>query len=114
MTNIYPNVKAKSFWERLKIAWRIVRYGEYFPAPMPWYAPLYELTSGRWSAEVERAVDKSERGFAHTEATRAVRRQEAVQWAGHYAKEAGLHGDIQPWAINFLIEWWVARKKGRF
>lgn len=113
-TNIYPNVKAKDWKERVRIAWRILRHGEWFPAPMDWYEPLYWLTSQQYSAAAEKAVEKSELEFAHNESTREIRRKEAIEWMRHYAREMGQSGDIQPWALNFLVEWWVARKKGRF
>jgi hypothetical protein len=46
--------------------------------------------------------------------TQDLRRNEARQWMMHFAREAGKSTDIQPWIVNFLIEWWVARRKGRF
>lgn len=114
MSNIYPHIKAKDWTHRLRTAWRILRHGEWFPAPMDWYDPLYWLTSTEYSHFAEMAVEKSEREFPHGEATREAKRKEAREWMRHYAVNAGKHDDIQPWAANFLIEWWVARKKGRF
>jgi hypothetical protein len=110
--NIYPNRKASSFWERLKIAWRIIYHGEYFPAPYEWYDKLYPLVSNEYSAFAEQAVMKSEVAFAGKD-KQETKRQEALQWMRHYASAAGKSPDIQPWIANFLVEWWVARKKGR-
>ena len=113
MTNIYPNKKAANWKERLAVAWRILWHGEYFPAPYDWYENLYPLVTNEYSHFAEMAVEKSEKAFAGKD-TREVRRQEALQWMRHYAADAGKSPDIQPWVANFLVEWWVARKKGRF
>ena len=110
--NIYPNKKAASWKERLSVAWRILRHGEYFPAPYAWYANLYPIVSDEYSHFAEMAVEKSEKEWAGP-ATRELRRQEALQWMRHYAAANGKSPDIQPWIANFLVEWWVARKKGR-
>lgn len=112
-TNIYPNVKARTFWERLKIAWRILYHGEYFPAPYAWYEKLVPIVSSEYSHFAEMAVDKTEREYGPGVGTQPVKLAEARQWMRHYAREAGHTGDIQPWLANFLIEWWVARRKGR-
>ena len=110
--NIYPNKKAASFMERLRVAWRIIYHGEYFPAPYEWYTNLYPLVSNEYSHYAEKAVDKSEHDW-YPGVLSEQKRKEAVQWMRHYAVEAGRSGDIQPWLAHFLIEWWVARRKGR-
>ena len=62
---------------------------------------------------MEQAVDKVESDWGHSIYTQEERRKEALQWFRHYAVDAGKSGDIQPWLANFLVEWWVARRKGR-
>lgn len=113
-TNIYPNQKTANFWERLKVAYRILFRKEFFPAPYAWYEKLYPLVSGKHSHFASRAVDKSEREFAHTVGTQEIRKKEAVQWLRHYAEEAGETTDIPAWKSSFLVEWWVLRRKGVF
>lgn len=111
-TNIYPNLYNQSLWTRLKVAFRIVFFKQYFPAPYDWYEKLYPLVSGGYSVAAEQAVDKSERECDKGPASRPLRRREAVQWLRHYAVAKGLDGDIPEWKANFLIEWWVLRRKG--
>lgn len=111
--DIYPNRKAYSLWERLKVAWRIVVKGEFFPAPYAWYEKLYPLVSDEYSHYAEMAVEKSERELGPGVGNQDIKRREALQWMRHYASAAGRSMDIQPWKANFLVEWWVARKKGR-
>lgn len=111
-TNIYPNQKNRTFWERLKVAYRILFYKEFFPAPYDWYEKLYPLVSSENSHFASMAVDKSDREFDHAPGTRHIRKQEAVQWMRHYAEAAGKSVDIPEWQANFLVEWWVLRRKG--
>ena len=111
--NIYPNRKASSWKERFQVAWRILWHGEYFPAPYQWYETLYPLVMNEYSHFAEMAVEKSEREFGPGVANQELKRKEALQWIRHYAASHGKSTDIQPWLANFLIEWWVARKKGR-
>lgn len=111
--NIYPNRKAADWKERLKVAWSIFWKGEYFPAPYIWYEKLYPIVSDEYAHFAEMAVEKSEREFGPGKHLRELKRREAIEWMGHYAAEAGKSRNIQPWLANFLIEWWVARKKGR-
>ncbi len=113
-TNIYPNVKAADWKHRLKVAWRILRHGEYFPAPLDWYGPLYPIVSDEYSSYAEQAVMKAEKEFGSGSDNQELKRREALQWMMHYANAAGKSTNIQMWKANFLIEWWVARKKGRF
>lgn len=114
MTNIYPNMKARDWKERLRVAWRILCHGEWFPAPLDWYEGLYPIVSDEYSAFAEQAVMKSEKEFGPGLHNQEVKRKEALQWMRHYAAAAGKSPNIQPWRASFLIEWWVARKKGRF
>lgn len=111
-TNIYPNIKAQNWRVRLAVAWRVLWHGEWFPAPLEWYAKLYPIVTNEYAHFAEMAVQKAEREFAHTSATRAQRHKEAVEWMRHYAVERGKSPDIAPWLANFLIEWWVGRSKG--
>lgn len=111
-TNIYPHAKNRPLWERIKIAFRIIFYKEFFPAPYEWYEKLYPLVSGKYSHFASLAVDKSEREFDHTNGTQQVRKAEAVEWMRHYAEAAGEKTDIPMWKANFLVEWWVLRRKG--
>ena len=97
--------------ERWKTAWGILWRGEYFPAPYAWYTNLYPLVSDEYSHFAEMAVEKSEREWF--KGSPDNRRAEAIQWMRHYAVANGKSPDIQPWIANFLIEWWVARRKGR-
>jgi TnpA family transposase len=110
--NIYPNKKAASFWARLKVAWRIVWYGDYYPAPYAWYETLYPIVSDEYSHFAEMAVEKSEHEFKPGVGTQEQKRKEALEWMRHYAEAHGKSTDIRPWLANFLVEWWVARKKG--
>lgn len=111
-TNIYPNLKNQSLWSRLKVAWRILRHKEFFPAPYDWYEKLYPLVSDEYSHFASMAVDKSEREYLRDAGSRFARRQEATQWLRHYAGAAGKSTDIPEWKANFLVEWWVLRRKG--
>lgn len=111
-TNIYPNQKSANFWERLKVAYRIVVRKEFFPAPYAWYEKLYPLVSNEYSHFASQAVDKAEREFDHAPGTQLLRKHEAVQWMRHYAAAAGKSVDIPAWQANFLVEWWVLRRKG--
>lgn len=113
VTNIYPNVKAESLWKRLSVAWRIVWRGEYFAQPMDWYRPLYPLVTDEYAHFAEMAVEKAEKEYSTGVANQELKRKEALQWMRHYAAAHGKSMDIQPWRANFLVEWWVARKKGR-
>jgi hypothetical protein len=112
-TYTYTFKKPKTFKERWRLAWRILRYGEAVHAPQPWYDGLYPIVSNEYSHFAEMAVDKSEHE-AEQGLARSVKRREAIEWMRTYAREAGKDGDIQEWVANFLIEWWVARRKGRF
>lgn len=110
--NMYPNLKNQTLWYRLKVIWRILWYKEYFPAPYDWYDKLYPIVSDEYSQFASLAVDKSEHEFQHDLGTRGARKQEAVQWLRHYAVAAGKSADIPEWKANFLVEWWVLRRKG--
>jgi hypothetical protein len=111
-TNIYPNQKSATFWQRFKVAWRVLFYKEFFPAPYQWYEHLYPIVSSQYSHFASQAVDKSEREFASGIGTQDIRKKEALQWMRHYAEAAGKSTDIPAWQSNFLIEWWVLRRKG--
>lgn len=111
-TNIYPNLYNQSLWTRLKVAFRIVFFKQYFPAPYDWYEKLYPIVSNEYSTYASMAVEKVEREFDKGPQTHNVRRKEASQWMRHYAVAAGKSGDIPYWKAHFLIEWWVLRKKG--
>lgn len=111
-TNIYPNQKSATLWERLKVAYRIIVHKEFFPAPYAWYENLYPLVSGKYSHYASMAVDKSEREFQHVLGTQDLRKKEALQWMRHYAEAGGESTDIPAWQSNFLIEWWILRRKG--
>lgn len=111
-TNIYPNLYNQSLWTRIKVAFRIIFFKQYFPAPYDWYEKLYPIVSDEYSHAAEMAVDKSERECDVGPYSRPLRRKEAAQWLRHYAVEKGKSGDIPEWKANFLIEWWVLRKKG--
>lgn len=113
-TNIYPNRKAADWKERLKVAWAILWRGEFFPAPYKWYEDLYPIVSDEYSHFAEMAVEKSEKEFGPGVGNQELKRKEALQWMMHYANAAGKAPNIQMWKANFLVEWWVARKKGRF
>lgn len=102
----YPHIRAG--WKtRLKICWRILWHGDMFPQPLPWYESVYRLVESPYGHCAKRAVEKSEREFPHTKATRALRLQEALQWFHVYVKESKLNPIIHPWVPSFLIEWWV-------
>lgn len=111
-TNIYPNLKEQSFWKRLKVAWRILVYGEFYPAPYDWYEKLYPLVSSIYSTFAEQGVDKAERDCDKGPHARKMRQAEATQWMRHYAGAGGKSVDIPDWQANFLVEWWVLRRKG--
>lgn len=111
-TNIYPNLYNQSLWTRIKVAFRIVFFKQYFPAPYDWYEKLYPLVTDGYSSSMEKAVDKSEKECAVGPASRPTRRKEAAEWMRHYAVEKGMSGDIPEWQANFLMEWWVLRRKG--
>lgn len=111
-TNIYPNQKSATVWERIKVAYRIIVYKEFFPAPYQWYENLYPLVSSKLSHAASQAVDKSEREFKAVIGTQDQRKKEAIQWMRHYAEAAGASTDIPAWQSNFLVEWWVLRRKG--
>ncbi len=111
-TNILPKRPANDWWARLTTAWAILR-GAPYPQPLPWYDSLYPIVSNEYAVLVEQAVEKVEREF-RSSGCPDLRRKEAAQWFRHYAVAAGKNSDVQPWMVNFLIEWWVARKKGRF
>lgn len=110
--NIYPNLHDRSLWQRIKVAFRIIFYKQYFPAPLDWYEKLYPLVSDEYSECAERAVAKAERDCDKGPYTRLARHKEAAQWLRHYAVEKGKSGDIPDWKANFLVEWQVLRKKG--
>lgn len=110
-TNITPNRPGGTLSARAKAAWAVLK-GDGYPQPLEWYDKLYPLVSTGYSQYAEMAVDKVEREYKST-GDPDERRREARQWMRHYAIQAGKDGDIQPWLANFLIEWWVARKKGR-
>ncbi|MDH4235606.1 MAG: hypothetical protein OEW25_01450 [Nitrospira sp.] len=110
--NIYPNLKNQPLWKRLKVAWRIVFCNEFFPAPYDWYEKLYPLVSNEYSHFASLAVDKAEREFKTAPATQQTRKQEAAQWLRHYASAAKKRVDIPECQVNFLVEWWVLRRKG--
>lgn len=112
MTNITPKRPAPTWGHRIKTAWAILK-GEPYPQPLGWYDKLYWLVSNEYSSFAERAVDKVNRELPSS-VDPYTRRKEAVEWARHYAVDAGKDPDIQPGIANFLVEWWVARKKGRF
>lgn len=113
-TTCYPQTPIPRWIDRLRLAWHLLRTGAPIPLPYPWYEPLVPIVSSDYAHFAELAVDKAEREFSPGVGTQDLRRNEARQWMMHFAREAGKSTDIQPWIVNFLIEWWVARRKGRF
>lgn len=114
-TAYYPLVKG-TLWERIKVAWRIVKYGDFYPQPWPWYPKVCDLVHGDLSHWAEMAVEKSEREYANQKLDPEKRLKEAMEWMTTYRNEFSREQKtiVQPHVKAFLVEWWVMRKKGHF
>lgn len=109
----YPNHNG-TLWERLQTCWRILRYGEWFPAPRPWYEPLCRTLDNPIYECVAAACAKVELEAGRGKTTRAVKQKEVQEWACTYARERGYDPNIQVWFINFAREWWVLTHHDHF
>lgn len=105
----YPHVR-RDWKATCRVLWRIVRYGDFFPQPEPWYESFHNLMYSPIGMCCKRAVEKVNREYLQDKTTRSIRRREAQEWAVTYAKEAGVwsHG-MREGTFNLLIEWWAAR-----
>ena len=110
----YPHVTA-SWRDRLRVAWRILWHGEFFPQPIAWYEPLKTLVETPFSHQVKRAVDKVSLEAKRDGGDPELRLLEARQWLRTYALEVGLWQEgMSESSIRFLIEFWVAKQRGKF
>jgi len=110
----YPHVNA-SWRDRLRVIWRIWRYGEFFPQPASWYMPLKTLIETPFSHQVKRAVEKVELESRRDGGDPELRLLEARQWLRTYALEKDLWQEgMSESSIRFLIEFWVAKQGGKF
>lgn len=110
----YPHVQAG--WKaRLRIAWRILWHGEFFPTPPYWYENLFRFVGTPLSTCVKKAVEKVNLEHQRDHTPMEIRMSEARQWAQIYATEQGLYqAGMREGTWRFLIEWHVAQLGGKF
>lgn len=105
------------FWVRFKRCWALLWDPAAFDAFDRWEArrqTIEALLQSPTAVMLDRSVEKTARDRSfHPTKDHELKRREALEWAGHYAHDAGIVLGSQ-WERDFILAWIIGIRKGRF
>jgi len=105
-------------WKRMVLAWYILWHGKPPVDLGDWGEKMSAVLGDAHTVAVSRAFDKLKnepkvegRIHMYSECPGSEKHKEVVEWANRYATKLGVE-DVDPWRINFAIEYYVGKDKG--